>query len=384
MIYLDNNATTQPAGPVVEAVQSALVEHWANPFSVHRFGQRTRAAVDLAREQLAKLINARPRELIFTSGATEANNLALRGIAALRKDRKLIASPATEHSAVREVVGDLENQGYALHELAIDDQGVVRLDALDALLEARADELALVSVHWANNETGVIQPIAEIAERCRAAKVPIHCDATQAVGKLPVDVQDVPIDALSLSAHKFHGPKGVGALFLRATRRAMPQIFGGPQERNRRGGTENVPGIVGMGMAAELAETFVQSDQPEHLRAMRDRLEKQLCQAIPAAVVHSHKAPRLWNTINIGFAQLEAEAMVVGLSERDVCISAGAACSSGSLEPSPVLLAMNIPEPIAHGSIRISLSRFTTEREIDEAAPRIIATVEKLQQSMIV
>ncbi len=383
-VYLDNNATTRPADEVLDAARRAQEELWANPSSVHRAGQRARQKIELARQQVAALIGTRSRDIIFTSGATEANNLALRGILALAKGRRTVLTTATEHAAIREPCEQLAREGFNIVHAPLSPDGRVDVGPFEALLDEQADDAAMVSIHWANNETGVIQPIEPIAEACRARRVPLHTDATQAVGKLPVDLSKRPgVGALSLSAHKFHGPKGIGALFARSTLRLAPQIIGGPHERHRRGGTENTSGIIGMGEAAKRAGDFLAAGGPKRIEPLRDRLEAGLLQAIPDAVVNTAHAPRLWNTTNIGFPKLQAEAIVVLLSERGVDCSAGAACSSGSLDPSPVLLAMGIDEPIAHGSIRLSLSRYTTEDEIDRAIEIIAEAISRLRQSMI-
>jgi len=385
-IYLDNNATTRPDEEVVDAVHEANQRYWANPSSAHRFGQQVRSRVDLARAELARLINGRERELTLLSGATEANNLILRGLAAVRdtarRPRKTTVTTPIEHSAIREPAEQLEREGYRVVRLGVSRAGLVDADELAAVLNEQADEVALVSVHWANNETGVIQPIERIGERCRAARVPFHTDATQAVGKLPVDVDAAPVDALSLSAHKFHGPKGVGALWTRSTLRFRPQVLGGPQERERRGGTENVPAIVGAGVAARLARQWLVGDGPAEVCRLRDRFERTVMQQVDHAEVNGADAPRMVNTTNIGFPPLEAEALLVLLSEWGVCVSAGAACSSGSLEPSPVLLAMGVPDPVAHGSVRFSLSRQTTEAEVDRAGELVVQAVDRLRRSM--
>ncbi len=400
-IYLDNNATTRPADEVVDAMLHMQRELWANPSSVHRFGQAVRQRLDLARTQVAKLIGCRDRDLVFTSGGTEANNLALRGTllsldtAAASTRRVLITTPI-EHSAVREPAEDLARAAVTVVRLPVDRDGWVDPQTLAAALEAHvaADTIALVSVHWANNETGVIEPIAQLAQTAATfgaahadRRVLFHTDATQAVGKIPVDVSTLPIDMLTMSAHKWHGPKGVGALYVRRGVRLTPQMRGGPQERERRGGTENAPAIVGMGVAAELARVFVDDEQAvARQRALRDRFEQAIREALPDTVTHSASdanrarahGGRLWNTSNLGFPRLEAEAILLGLSERGVCASAGAACSSGSLEPSPVLLAMGIEEPVAHGSVRFSLSRYTTDAEIDaaiELVPQVVRRV---------
>lgn len=382
MIYLDNNATTQPDPRVVRAVRQAQEQWWANPSSVHRFGQQVRGQMELARAALAELLNGKPREIIFTSGATESNNLALRGIAAVRANRRTLLTTAIEHAAIIEPCDQLASQGYTILHAPLLPGGAVDPDAFADLVEEHADDLALASIHWANNETGVIQPIEALARCCADQRIPFHTDATQAVGKIPVDLSAVPVSALSLSGHKFHGPRGIGALVVRGTTRLIPQQHGGPQERERRGGTENTPGILGLGVAAQLARDFLQSNQSQRLAALRDRLENELLRHIDGAVVNGVEAPRLWNTTNLAFPRLQAEAVLLLLSEKGLCASAGAACSSGSLEPSPVLRAMGVPEPLAHGSVRFSLSRNTTEEEIGRALEIIPAAVEKLRSAL--
>ncbi len=382
MIYLDNNATTQPAEQVVDAMLQAQRQWWANPSSVHRFGQQVRGQVEMAREELADLLGCKSREIIFTSGATESNNLALRGMTAARPDRRIILTTAIEHSAIREPCEHLAEQGYRFVHVPLLTGGLVDTDAFAQLLNEHADDLGLVSVHWANNETGVIQPVEQLAVMCKEKGVPFHTDATQSAGKIPIDLASTAISALSLAGHKFHGPRGVGALVVRSGARLVPQQRGGPQERERRGGTENSPGIIGLGVAAQLAGEYLASDEPARVASLRDRLENTLLQRIDGAVVNGVEAPRTSNTTNIGFPHLESEAILILLSEKQVCASAGAACSSGSLEPSPVLLAMGVPEPVAHGSIRLSLSRFTTEQEIDQALEIIPPAIERLQATL--
>ncbi len=380
-LYLDNNATTQPAPPVVDAVAKSLRTLWANPSSVHRAGQEVRNAIELARGQVARLIGARPAELVFTSGATESNNLALRGLSEAR-GKSLIITSTAEHSAIREPCDILETEGYEVVRLGVNVDGVVDPAELQRLVESRAKDIAAVSIHWANNETGVIQPIADLAAICRAARAPFHTDATQAVGKVPVDFKRAGVDTASFSAHKFHGPKGVGALYVRSGLRLKPQTFGGPQERERRGGTEHTPGIVGMGVAADLATDWLTGDGAATQQALRDHFESSIAEVIHDAQVNAAGAPRLWNTTNIAFPPLQAEAILLLLSERGVDASAGAACSSGSLDPSPVLLAMGLPEPVAHGSVRFSISRDTTAAEIDAAIQIIPQAIAKLRESM--
>ncbi|MEM6392734.1 MAG: cysteine desulfurase family protein [Planctomycetota bacterium] len=405
MPYLDNNATTAPDAAVLEALDHAHRELWANPSSVHRPGQTARQQIELARQAVADLLGAKPREIVFTSGGTESNNLALRGF--LETPAKNPDAPAStlittqvEHSAIREPAEALQNLGIQTVYLPVDVAGRVDNTHLTEALHAHTSpgSTTLVSLQWANNETGVIQPIDALVHAFADAKkqliadtppgqprprLAFHTDATQAVGKLPVDLSTLPIDALTCAAHKLHGPKGVGALYKKSTFRPTPQQRGGPQERELRGGTENTPAILGFGVAARLAIDFLQ-DTPRlaELQGLRDQFEQQVCDALTDTVINSVEAPRLWNTTNLAFPGLEAEAILIGLSERGVCASAGAACSSGSLEPSPVLLAMGLPEPVAHGSVRFSLSRHTTADELNTARNHLITVVQKLRQTL--
>jgi cysteine desulfurase len=374
LVYLDNNATTRPAPEVVSAMLPFLTEWYGNPSSVHRFGQRSRAALEMARQQVAGLIGGSPAEILFTGGGTEAVNTAIRGLFRSRQPRRKIIISTVEHSAVRQLCGQLEREGAEVKEIGVDHGGMLDLDQLAGAVD---EQTALVSMMWANNETGVIFPVAKIAEICRGRRVPFHCDGTQAVGKMPVDVAVAGIDAMSLAAHKFHGPKGAGALFVRRGVRMPPLIIGGPQERDRRGGTENVPGIVGMGTAAELAAAAL-SGIPG-VADLRDRLERGILQSIEGSAVNGSTEHRLPNTTNIGFARLEAEAILLLLSEQGICASAGAACSSGSLEPSHVLKAMLIDERIAHGAVRFSLSRYTAPAEIERTLEILPGVIEKLR-----
>lgn len=382
MIYLDNNATTRPDPAVVDAMLGMLRETWGNPSSGHRVGQAARQKIDLARQSVATLINAVPAEITFTSGSTESINLGIRGVLAALwreqpKRRTIITSPI-EHEAVRDLCKSLvEEAGVELRLLPLKNTGEVDADALPALLD---DSVGIVTVQWANNETGVIHPIERIGTICRERGVPLHTDATQLIGKAPVDVRAAPIDLLSLSAHKFYGPKGVGALYARRGVRFRP-IMHGAQERERRGGTENTAGIVGMGVAADIMREWLASPGTiDAGRRLRDEFEREVLRAAPEARVNG-VGPRLWNTANIGFPRLEAEAILLLLSERGVCASAGAACSSGSLDPSPVLMAMGVPAEFAHGSVRFSLGRQTTEAEVRDAARIVAECVARLRQS---
>jgi cysteine desulfurase len=380
VVYLDNNATTKPAPEVVAAMLPYFQELYGNPSSVHRFGQRARQALDVARGQLAALVGCAESELSFTGGGTETVNTAIRGILAARAPRRKIVTSSVEHSATRELCQQLSRDGVAdIVTLEVDVDGRLDLDALAS--QVNDADTALVSLLWANNETGVLFPVQKIAALCRERRVPFHCDGTQAVGKIPIDVAAMGIDAMSFASHKFHGPKGVGALFARRGLRLRPMVIGGPQEHGRRGGTENVPGIVGMGKAAELAKAAL-GDLSTRVRGMRDRLETSILRDITQARLngaHGDPGDRVPNTTNIGFARLEAEAILLLLSEQGVCASAGAACSSGSLEPSHVLKAMRIDPIYAHGSIRFSLSKFTTDAEIDRALAVLPGAISKLR-----
>ena len=374
LVYLDNNATTKPAPEVVAAMLPFLVEWYGNPSSVHRFGQRARQAIDEARAQIAGLVGCGESELLFTGGGTEAINTAIRGLLAGRAPRKRIITTTVEHSATRELCAQLAKEGAEIVEIGVDIEGALDLDRLAAEIN---DDAALVSIMWANNETGVIFPVEQIAQLCKSKRVPFHCDGTQAVGKIPVHVAGFGIDAMSFASHKFHGPKGVGCLFVRRGLRVRPLVIGGPQERGRRGGTENVPGIVGMGKAAELALAAL--PEMSRVAARRDRLEQAIVATIDNAHVNGRTDARLPNTSNVGFSRLEAEAILLLLSEQNVCASAGAACSSGSLEPSHVLKAMQIDPKVAHGAIRFSLSRYTTDDEIDQALRALPAIINRLR-----
>jgi cysteine desulfurase len=382
IIYLDSNATTKPADEVVSAMAEALREHWPNPSSTHRAGQAVRQQVDLARETIAQLLGCKDREIIFTSGGTEADNLAILGSLAVQDDRNVLVTSRTEHDAVRDTAEVAAEAGAEIIWLPLDGEGVVDCSALEDLLKKRADEIALVSIMWANNETGVIQPIETIGSLCREHGVRFHTDAVQWVGKMPTNVSDLPIDLLSFSAHKFHGPKGIGGLYMRRGVRVAKRSIGGSQERDRRGGTENTPGIIGMSVAASLAQNWLASDERPRLEALRDRFEQHIVAEIDEVRINSAGGKRMWNTSNIAFRRLEADAIVLVLSENGMCASAGAACASGSLDPSPVLLAMGVPEDYAHGSIRFGLSRYTTDEEIDGALEIIPGVIERLRKSM--
>lgn len=391
--YLDNNATTRPAPEVIEAVQGALERWWANPSSVHRAGQEARRQVELAREEVGWLIGCKPGELVFTSGGTESINQALRGSCAAQRDRHIIVTDRLEHVAVRETAETMARRSVEVIWMPLNSRGLIDLEQAESIIVAKSSQIALVSMQWANNETGAIQPVMELGEICRSHGVRFHVDATQWVGKMPTDASAMPIDLMTFSAHKFHGIKGTGCLFVRRGVRIAAEIIGGPQERERRGGTENTPGIIGMGVAARLArkwlaqqtledndETAPTSNIADRER-LRDRLEHAIVESVEGARVNQGDVDRVWTTTNIAFSRLEAEPILMLLSERGVCCSAGAACSSGSLDPSPVLLAMGIPPELAHGSVRFSISRYTTVEEVDRAVEIVKAVIARLQRS---
>lgn len=382
MPYLDNNATTRPTPAVCEAVARACTELWHNPSSIHRQGQAVRNAIETAREDIAALLHTKPRNITFTATGTESIHLAIRGSLA-RKAHPVLLTTEIEHAAVRELTAQLVSASHAeIRHIPLLPGGLIDLPAVPPLLAGAH----LCSVQWVNNETGVVQPIGALAGLCKHAGVLFHTDATQIVGRAPLPA-DIPADLLSCSAHKFHGPKGVGILYARPGLGLRP-LFPGSQELGRRAGTENVPGILGAGVAAREAARWLEDESARtRLAALRDRLEAGVLAACPTAVINSPPRvdrlsepmpPRLWTTTSIGFPHLEAEALLILLSEKGLAASAGAACSSGSLDPSPVLLAMGIPPPIAHGSIRLSLSRFTTEADIEAAIPIIAGAAGRL------
>ncbi|MEO1008402.1 MAG: cysteine desulfurase family protein [Planctomycetota bacterium] len=374
--YLDNNATTRPLPEVVSAMSEALEHCWANPSSIHRPGQTARARVEKARRAMADLLGVGPREVVFCSGGTESCQIAIRG-ALGRPDfesptpwRTMVTSPV-EHSAVRDLAKSFgECDGHEVRWLPVDGRGVVDVEAARGVI---TEGVCLVSLQWVNNETGAVQPVEEIGEMARAAGALMHVDGTQWVGRMPANLQDMPFDMLTCSAHKFHGPKGVGVLWIRRGVK-LCKLTPGSQELGRRGGTENVPGIVGLGVAAsQAAEWLADEGHRERIAAQRDRLEREILGRVPGASVNGSVGPhcRLYNTTNIALPGVDAEIILLTLAEMGVCASAGSACSSGSLEPSPVLCAMGVDTRLAAGSLRLSLSRFTTDDEVSQAADAI-------------
>ena len=378
-IYLDNHATTSCDPAVVEAMIPYLSTHFGNAASRnHSFGWAANEGVELAREQVAALIGASPKEIVFTSGATESDNLAIKGIARFREAQgKHIITVTTEHKAVIDSCHALEAKGWTVTYLGVDTDGRIRLEELEAAIR---EDTVLVSVMFGNNEVGVIQPIAEIGAICKARGVVFHCDAVQGLGRVPFDVTEMNVDLVSISAHKMYGPKGIGALYVRRGRprlRLSPQIDGGGHERGMRSGTLAVHQIVGLGKAAELAKADLTNGGIERVRALRDRLWTGLQAQLDELVLNGSWEHRLPNNLNVSFAYVEGEAMMMGI--KDIACSSGSACTSASLEPSYVLRALGVEEELAHTSIRFGIGRFTTEEEIDFAIELIVEKVNWLR-----
>jgi len=375
-IYLDNNATTRIADEVLEAMLPYLRDYYANPSSMHTFGGQLAKPVRQARENLAQLLGAQPDEIIFTSCGTEGDNAAIRAALASCPDKRHIVTTQVEHPAVINLCKRLEKQGYTTTYLGVNEKGQLNLEELRAAL---TEDTALVSIMCANNETGTIFPIERIGKMVKERGILFHVDAVQAVGKVPLNLQESTVDFLVLSGHKLHAPKGIGALYVRKGVRFRPLLIGGHQERGRRAGTENVPGIIALGKAAELAMQSMEAENGQ-VRQMRDRLEQTLLKTIPHTQLNGHPALRLPNTSNIGFKYIEGEAILLSLDRYGICASSGSACTSGSLEPSHVLRAMGLPYTILHGSIRFSLSRYTTDAEIDQVLQVMPKVVERLRK----
>lgn len=375
VIYLDNNATTRPAPEVLEAMAPFLTDYYGNPSSMHTFGGQIHKKIEEARAQVAELISAEPSEIIFTSCGTESDNAALMNAVESNPGKKHIITTRVEHPAVLNFCHHLGRKGFRISYLPVGSSGELNPDLLYRLLD---EETALVSIMYANNETGVIFPVEEIAGRLAERDILFHTDAVQAAGKIPVSVQKNMIGMLSLSGHKIHAPKGIGALYVRKGSRFHPYLIGGHQEHGRRAGTENVAAIIGFGKAAELARRHSEEPDATVIR-LRDKLEQGLLASCPDARVNGATQPRLPNTLNISFEYVEGEALLLRLDEYGICASSGSACSSGSLEPSHVLRAMGIPYTAVHGSLRFSLSRYTTEAEIDLVLARLPGIVKELR-----
>ncbi len=376
-VYLDNNATTQVAPEVLDAMMPFLRDMWGNPSSIHTFGGQVARYIDKARAEVASLFGADASEIVFTSCGSESDNAAIRGAVEAFGTRPRIVTTRVEHPAVLSTCRHLRDAGYDVVELGVDSAGELDLDDLRKAIEGVP---VLVSIMWANNETGVIFPIEEIADIVKSVGGVLHVDAVQAVGKLPIDLRAVPVDLLSLSGHKLHAPKGIGALYIRKGTKVRPFLLGGHQEGGRRAGTENVPYIVGLGRACTLAAEWMPHETSK-LAALRDKLEAGILATCEDATVNGSTANRLPNTSNVSLEFVEGEAILLHLNDLGIAASSGSACTSGSLEPSHVIRAMGVPFTAAHGSTRFSLSRYSTEQEIDyvlEHMPRIVKKLREL------
>ncbi len=376
VIYVDNNATTQVAPEVMEEILPYFHDLYGNPSSMHTFGGQVEQKLRQAREKVAGLIGATPDEIVFTSCGSESDNTAIRSAIASYPDRKHIITTRVEHPAIKNLCEYLSKHGYRVTSLPVDRQGRLNLDHFHKSL---SNDTAIVSIMWANNETGVVFPIEEIAQVVRERGIVFHTDAVQAVGKIPVNVQKVPVDMLSLSGHKIHAPKGVAALYVRRGAKFSPFLIGGHQERGRRGGTENVASIIGLGRACELAAGHIK-EESGRVRYLRDKLENEILKRVPNAMVNGEREHRLSNTTSISFEYVEGEAILLMMNEFGICASSGSACTSGSLEPSHVLRAMGVPFTAAHGSIRFSLSIYNTEEEIDSIIDKLPPIIERLRE----
>ncbi len=377
IVYLDNNATTKVDERVLEAMMPYFKEEYANPSSMYNFSKNSSHAIKEARAQIRDFVNAKDeKEIIFTSCGSESANTAIRGVLNYNKNKKHIITTKVEHPAVLNTYKAMEKQGYRVDYIGVNSNGELNLEELEAAID---EDTALVSVMWANNETGVIYPIKQISEMIKSKNkdTKLFVDAVQAAGKIPIDVQENGIDLLGISGHKFHAPKGIGALYVNSKTMITPLIIGGHQERGKRAGTENTPYIVGLGKAAQLAQDGLKYELTE-VKRLRDKLESNIVNKIYNARLNTGVANRVPNTTNIGFEYIEGELILLHLSDLGICASSGSACTSGSLEPSHVLRAMNVPFTAIHGSIRWSLSRFTTEKEIDYVIEKLPGIIEKV------
>ncbi len=375
IVYLDNNATTQVAPEVFDEMAPYFRELYGNPSSAHSFGGQVAAAVKTSRKHIADLLGAASDEIIFTSCGTESDNAAIMSALITQKEKRHIVTSRVEHPAVRTLCQHLHRQGYEITEVPVDGDGQLDMDAFEKSLRR---DTAVVSLMWANNETGVIFPVEEAAEMARRQGILFHTDGVQAVGKIPINLNETAIDLLSLSGHKLHGPKGIGVLYVRKGTLFSPFLIGGHQEKGRRGGTENTPGIVALGKASELALARMARENTE-VRRLRDKLESELISRIPNCRVNGGQAERLPNTTNISFEFIEGESILLMMDELGMCASSGSACTSGSLQPSHVLRAMGVPFTMAHGSVRFSLSIYNTEDEIDFVIENTPPIIEKLR-----
>lgn len=377
IVYLDNNATTKVDERVLEAMMPYFKEEYANPSSMYNFSKNSSHAIKEARAQIRDFVNAKDeKEIIFTSCGSESANTAIRGVLNYNKNKKHIITTKVEHPAVLNTYKTMEKQGYKVDYIGVNSNGELNLEELETAID---EDTALVSVMWANNETGVIYPIKQISDMIKSKNknTKLFVDAVQAAGKIPIDVQENGIDLLGISGHKFHAPKGIGALYVNSKTMITPLIIGGHQERGKRAGTENTPYIVGLGKAAQLAQDGLKYELTE-VKRLRDKLESNIVNKIYNARLNTGVANRVPNTTNIGFEYIEGELILLHLSDLGICASSGSACTSGSLEPSHVLRAMNVPFTAIHGSIRWSLSRFTTEKEIDYVIEKLPGIIEKV------
>ncbi len=376
VVYFDNNATTGTAPEVLEAMLPYLKGEYGNPSSMHGFGGRVAGAVATARAQVAELLGATPEEILFTSCGTESDATAVNAALSARPEKKHFITTRVEHSAMMAAGQELEKRGYRVTWLGVDGKGRISLDELEKSLDK---DTALVSIMHANNEVGNIYPIAEAGALCKERGIPFHTDAVQTVGKLPINLAELPVDYLALSGHKLHAPKGVGALYVRRGALFRPFLRGGHQERGRRAGTEAVPNLVALGAACELAGKHIGEERTK-VAALRDRLEAKLLAAIPDTIVNGDPANRLPGTTNLSFKYIEGEAILLLLDQYGICGSSGSACTSGSLEPSHVLRAMGVPFTYAHGSLRLSLCRWNTEEEVDFVAAKLPEIIARLRE----
>ncbi|MBR4443497.1 MAG: cysteine desulfurase NifS [Clostridia bacterium] len=375
-IYMDNAATTRITPPVLEAMMPYLTDIYGNPSSIHGFGRDARRALEAARAQVAAAINARPSEIYFTGCGTEADNWAVRGAAYAQKRKgSHIITSAIEHHAILHTCQQLEREGFTVTYVPVDEQGVVKLDELE---KAITPETTVISIMAANNEIGTIQPIAEIGKIARARGILFHTDAVQAIGAIPIDVQALGVDLLSMSGHKFHAPKGVGALYIRTGVRLQRFMQGGAQERTQRAGTENLASIVGMGRAIALATANI-AEKAEKISAMRDRLMRGIVETIPESRINGHLTQRLPGNCNVSIRYIEGESLLLSLDLKGIAASSGSACTSGSLDPSHVLLAIGLPHEIAHGSLRFSLSEENTMEEVETVLAALKEIVQRLR-----
>jgi cysteine desulfurase len=374
-VYVDNNATTKVAPEVLEEMLPYFSEYYGNPSSMHFFGGQVQKKVDEARAKVADFLGAEPSEIVFTSCGTESDNAAILGTLDSFPEKRHLITTRVEHPAVGNVSTYLGRKGYRVTELSVDREG--RLD-LDELRESLTDETALITIMYANNETGVVFPIEEIGEIVKARGIPFHTDAVQAAGKIPLNMKKSKVDMLSISGHKLHAPKGIGVLYIRKGTRFSPFMIGGHQEKGRRGGTENVPYIIGLGKACELAKKDL-DEENTRVKALRDYLEAKLLEKIPNTLVNGDRVHRLPNTVSVSFEYVEGESILLLLSDLGICASSGSACTSGSLEPSHVLRAMGVPFTAAHGSIRFSLSIYNTKEEMDYIIEHLPPIIQRLR-----